>query len=449
MKTKATFLLLTLATIVAWKCSEEPVKPPPGPDPAKTSIVLTHEFSNCTTNILRVEIKAEKHPQAFTLTRDGVEFFQGRLFGSDTTLHDTGLRPSASYSYRALRIDSSLHNDTSATIVCRTMDTTSGSFTWRVLYIGDGMSELYDVFAVSDTDVYAVGSFYFKDSTGQLNLDKIFNAFHWNGKVITPMQVPVEICPSGNFSYPTLETVFAFNHGEILFGMGLIIRYDLRRFITDCSVWGKTGGNSEGIWGQLSTKVYIICGSPGHISIRDNDTYRKMDIPTNLDLTDIFGNSVDIWCVGGRPNKKESVALYHRVDRWESVDSLALWGRACCSVWCDEKPYDKYGFLVLAGRGVYYRDLEWQEVPFSVANGGQATGKLYFNRVRGTARNNVFAAGDFGITAHYNGVRWRTFPEILRYPNSRFITSVSVSENHVFAVGMEDTRGVFIIGTRQ
>jgi hypothetical protein len=56
-------------------------------------------------------------------------------------------------------------------------DTTSHDFTWTTYTLGDGQSYLQDVYAVSDTDVWAVGEIYLKDSTGNLdcNLYEHFN----------------------------------------------------------------------------------------------------------------------------------------------------------------------------------------------------------------------------------------------------------------------------------
>ncbi len=56
---------------------------------------------------------------------------------------------------------------------------------------------------------------------------------------------------------------------------------------------------------------------------------------------------------------------------------------------------------------------------------------VYTEKIRGSAGNNLFACGHFGLAAHYNGVDWKIFngfPSII-------LRGVYVTENKVFIVG--------------
>ncbi len=62
-------------------------------------------------------------------------------------------------------------------------DTTSHSFTWQTFEFGDdgaSPSSLKDVAIINDSDIWAVGSVYLNDSTGQPDYNA-YNAIHWDG----------------------------------------------------------------------------------------------------------------------------------------------------------------------------------------------------------------------------------------------------------------------------
>ena len=172
------FILVAASSMVFYTCREEPTIPPLPPQ--QTCIFLSSEFSNCTATVLKLSITDPIRPQKYELRREGIKIREGFLFASDTTIIDEGLKPSQWYVYQSLRYKDTAAIDTSAYIQIRTMDTTSHAYSWQTFYVGAGTSALYDVFAISDTDVYAVGEYYLLDSTGQINYGKPYNAIHWN-----------------------------------------------------------------------------------------------------------------------------------------------------------------------------------------------------------------------------------------------------------------------------
>jgi len=76
-------------------------------------------------------------------------------------------------------------------------------------------------------------------------------------------------------------------------------------------------------------------------------------------------------------------------------------------------------------------------------------GNIYLRSIRGTEQNNVISAGEFGLILHYNGSTWEWYPNLFRYPEGRFLLSVSISDNMAFIAGGQDGYGIIIIGRKQ
>ena len=97
-------------------------------------------------------------------------------------------------------------------------DTTSHSFTWQTFEFGDdgaSPSSLKDVAIINDSDIWAVGSVYLNDSTGQPDYTT-YNAVHWDGNQWELKRIffPT-VCGSSNLtSYPA-KAIFAFEDGQI------------------------------------------------------------------------------------------------------------------------------------------------------------------------------------------------------------------------------------------
>ncbi len=70
-------------------------------------------------------------------------------------------------------------------------------------------------------------------------------------------------------------------------------------------------------------------------------------------------------------------------------------GRRVNSIWTNNPLY-----LYTSGGGVFDNKTgKWEEVK---------TIPLYYtNRIRGNGINDIFVAGDFGLLAHFNGMRWK------------------------------------------
>jgi len=75
-------------------------------------------------------------------------------------------------------------------VVPDVQDTTSHSATWQSTYVGDGYNSiLSDVVIIHDSLAYAIGEFYLKDSSGQIDYIHGYNLAVWNGHQWTPKRI--------------------------------------------------------------------------------------------------------------------------------------------------------------------------------------------------------------------------------------------------------------------
>lgn len=102
-------------------------------------------------------------------------------------------------------------------------DSTSHDFVWdEILMAGDGPSWLKDVFALNDTDVWAVGIFSIKQPNGDLVRH---NAIHWDGRTWTIVDVPASAPGTNIHIISELRAVYAFSHDIVWFACGSVMVY--------------------------------------------------------------------------------------------------------------------------------------------------------------------------------------------------------------------------------
>ncbi len=322
-------------------------------------------------------------------------------------------------------------------------DTTSHDFTWTTYTLGDGQSYLQDVYAVNDTDIWAVGEIYLKDSTGKLDL-KMYNEAHWDGKEWKMSQIY-----TGGWIPTPLSVVFGFTSKDIWAGSTIPSKWDgIQWHHYGYSQGYHSDGFISRIWGNSPDDVYFV-GANGSITHYVPWIFQKMESGTNLTLTDVYGNSTEIWAVGGSIGSNNSVRLRWDGTTWANMDSLiSPIQESTRGVWLDARGSLPGGFIGFAGYGVVYCDTKWKLMPDGITE-GLLPGSGVYQAIRGNARNDVFAAGHYGAFIHYNGRTWHCFTELIRYPSDRLFMSISVTKNMVVAVGDENDNGLAVIGVRR
>ncbi len=326
-------------------------------------------------------------------------------------------------------------------------DTTTRAFSWDIQLFGDGQSQFNDVFALNDTLAFAVGTIQKHGPSGPFS--DWYNAAKWDGKKWVLVKIMVRDEPKDSTGSPyELRVVYGDTPTGFIFGPSTIY-YDLKTFVHDFWFYKNLRGYSA-IWGPQQERYFV--GLNGWITRGNWRTYTPEPSLTTNHFTDVWGNDREVWAVGGWVGWRESVRFRKKDGIWENMDSLIAPRQShTFSVWCDERGYDRKGFIGFAGNGVLYhdyRDSTWKTLPWNILE-GKIPGTGVYSSIRGSSQNNVFASGDFGVTIHFNGRSWKFIPELCVYPRSRLIISVSVTKNRVFLVGFEDDKGIIITGTRK
>ncbi|KAA3617357.1 MAG: hypothetical protein D8M58_02765 [Calditrichaeota bacterium] len=315
--------------------------------------------------------------------------------------------------------------------LCEITDTTSHDFTWRVDTLGLFPSALYDVAAIDENNVWAVGEI--ELSTGR------YNAVKWNGSEYQYFQV------FDNTGLPRIDVVLAFDTQNIWMFAGDRYHYLVGdSFITGNIKPGEAKGSTKAAWG-LSSSDYYLVGDHGSISHYDGTSFELMESGTDKNLHDVTGyvdpetGITHVWAAG------ELILLHYDGSQWETV-------------WDENNPvlpdnYNHPGAIfapnhkqllvaawypqIIRGYCINSRDVtEFKEI-FKV--------DLFAYAMDGPAINDFFIVGSWNKVAHFNGNSLREYPEITGGSNR----SVSYVNDKVFIVGpLAEQLGLFIHGTR-
>ena len=320
-------------------------------------------------------------------------------------------------------------------------DTTSHNFVWTIDTIGTFGSRLFDVFAIAEDEVWAVGEIHTAetdtfDSLG--NWVRPYNAIHWDGQEWEFIRIPVKIWNTNSFIIATLQAIYAFQKNDIFVTTGgEVIHYngqdwgDWEFLFSD--PYDTTFGGINKFWG-ISRSNFWGVGSKGNIFHNNGTIWQKMESGTDLRLTDIWGLSEnDIYAVGADMSSRDNVVLHYDGTSWKKLPTdlnrkVGVWGTAP-----DNLYFVGDGIFRLEGDSL--RKLEpLVNVP-----------KYFMEKVRGTAANNMFIVGHFGFVVHYNGSTWKYYPELYRYA---IASSVTVKGNSVFVVGIDGSQAFIYRGRR-
>jgi hypothetical protein len=310
-------------------------------------------------------------------------------------------------------------------------DTTSHEFIWQTDTLSDLDWALYDVAIINDTLAYAVGEVYLKDSLGQRDPTPYciakWDGIHWKLqrlKFFPPGAIGDSLNAKGN-------SIFANNAHDIWMSAGAVFHWDGLKW----NIIYNTGADgATRIWGDGSANVYFV-GRGGNIIRYTNGTWTKLESGTTTGIDDVWGVTVNgvttAYCAVSdffQPKDKKILRIQNA-----TVDSIS-WttGRDVRSVWTADG-----SILYAGGDGLFENGSgEWKQILYGASK--------YIQHIRGSAANNVFAVGDLGLIAHYNGSTWKTFsPE---FPASYI--GVAVTKDLVIAVGTNGS-AVATIGRRK
>ncbi|KAA0220538.1 glucosyl transferase [candidate division KSB1 bacterium] len=321
-------------------------------------------------------------------------------------------------------------------------DTTSHNFTWQSWRFGGeaGSSYLNDVAIIDENNIWAVGTIYLKDSTGQPD-PNIYNAVHWNGSEWEVKRVSVLY--RGNIITPPLYGIYAFSANDIWLSSGVPVHGDGTNWaqfhLFDMGVLNQNDGYLTKLWGKSSSDLYYV-GTLGTIAHYNGQRWRKVASGTNLDIQDIWG-IVDT-------KTQEKLILCAASDKYQSSEMKIIrilpqnvvgefdWTpqRKVHSVW-----FDVPTRIYACGSGFFiYKNGQWQQ--------DETLPTIFKNRVRANHRNDLFLVGDLGLLTHYNGKSSRVY-DSLSLPQGNY-EGLAVRDDLVVAVGWNGDRAVVLRGVR-
>jgi len=408
--------------------------------PTAPSVNLNLALSDvtCTEAWLNIDAGNLSLPANITIKKNGNNFLNLTISKKDTTIYDSTLFPSQTYTYQVEYLKGFAFERSEA-VTAKTLDTTSHDFTWQTFTFGNtsaGSSTLNDVAVISADNIIAVGEIYMNDSTGKPDLLP-YNAVHWDGIKWELNRITTVF--RGSLVTVPLEGIFTFSPTDIWAIGSLPIHgdgqnwtmYDVRT-TTDPSL------SLSDAWGSKSNDMYFI-GRNGSIAHYENAQWNKIKSGTNNNFTDIWGITTStgelIYCVSHDQygaNKSEIISIQNKeaaivpfnVDEW-----IAL------SIWTPDKNIIYMG----GGNGLFKCvNNSWKKIDYN--NDG------YVGGIRGNASNDFFITGGFGLAAHFNGRTWKVFNEISLSAGN--YSSIAMKANLVVMVGDNYGRAVIALGRR-
>ena len=364
------------------------------------------------------------------LNRDDKEVQRFILTTSPQIIYDDSLLPNKSYNYQAIR-----NNEASNKTTVTTLDTTSSNYSWQTLTFGGAASSSFeDVAIVNENDIWAVGTIFVYDSTGQVD-PNIYNAVHWDGNKWELKRVPYYY--QGQAYYHPIQSIYSFALNDVLFCGNGIIHWDGLKFnevFISSNVLGSYQINR--IWGKSSNDFFIV-GNSGKIAHFQNGSWQKIESGTELNINDIWGTTDyngnnNVLCSAynfGSGGGKKLLRI-----QGTNVDTIG-WteNRELYTVW-----FNTTNKIYAGGEGLFVRVNEkWKE---------ENLPPLFKFRIRGTSMNNVWTVGGYGLCAKFNGKRWITYNEVSL--SSGNYEALDVKDNIVVVACNEGNSTVITIGIK-
>jgi hypothetical protein len=406
------FLVLLFSSLSCDSSEPPPIVPPPPPDYRK--IILAVEDVSYTEAWINIKTDSINFTATITLLKNTNEE-KFVLLNSDTTVYVDSLQPNVNYTFQAVLTGDTIKSDT---VKAKTLEPTSHNFSWQTWEFGThSSSALYDVAIIDENNIWAVGEIYMNDSLGNPD-PHAYNAVHWDGSEWKVLRIRYYGSCSA-VEFPPLKAIWAFSDNNIVVTNGGSIGwFDGDSIILDCGVNPLLTGAINKIWGTSSEDLYVV-GNDGNIAHYSGQTvgWQKIESGTDLDLTDIYGDSegniyaagVNIAEIKGVVVKGDQSGNWSVMIEGDIIDESELFDKLFGSfgaLWIDEN-----NTIYTGGNLLYqYKDGEWDYVrslPENFLGGNPGTFYRGFtNSIRGNSSNDWIIAGDRNTLKHFNGEDW-------------------------------------------
>jgi hypothetical protein len=309
-------------------------------------------------------------------------------------------------------------------------DTTSHAVIWHSDIIGFGGSVAHDVAVINENNIWVVGRFYVKDSTGKID-SLMYNVMRWDGTKWNPM----------NLYFEPFNSVFAFGADDIWLASEAPHHWD-GHTMTTFDVNGIANGRVLKYWGTSSSDLYMS-GDNGNFMHYDGQSFSAIPTGVHSEFSDLYGYSGKVYVVSYYYDNQilpSGVFLYQQ-EKFQFLfpsssdstrfryllDSFGVWVSPLGTVW------------VVTGTNVFKPFINHSPIPN--INPSQYSTSC----IRGTSDADVWVGGGSGFILHFNGATWMTYPDlILKGPEIDY-QSMAVTGSTVVLVGTSPFEGNAVV----
>jgi hypothetical protein len=282
-------------------------------------------------------------------------------------------------------------------------DTTSHVVFWRTDTIGfGGASSVRDIAIINDNDIWAVGEFYLKDSSGGID-PKLFNVLRWNGTKWDGYRLTFEL---GGTSYlNSAYAVIAFGPNDIWIANDAPTHWDGQQ-LNLVDYRGVTFGEVHRFFGYSNTDFYTV-GSTGKLSHYNGQFFEAIPTGVSSFLWDITGVKQQFYIASftfGNQIRPSGIFEYSRnqfqfLFPGPSDSSIFRALVNCFGLWMSPQ-----GTFWALGEAFVFKPIE-SHLPIPGINPYQSV----LRTIKGLADNDVWISGSDGVIMHFNGATWREY----------------------------------------
>jgi hypothetical protein len=438
---KFVILISVLIIIAGFGCRENAVNT----DGSKGAEFLAAEDVGVTDVWLRIKLPFSRIQQPVTLKRDSTTIFRSTITAQDTLVTDEHLLPNHTYTY-TLSFHIGFNSVSEAYLIITTLDSTSHNFMWETYILSNAGGDISDVAFISDTNIWAVGEMYMRDSSGIIE-DQPYGIARWDGVKWTRQKIFYHDYGTFEKRAGRLNCIYAFGPNDIyVCSYANLLHWD--GIIWTEKAFFMTGipfnGQVFKMW--ASDRQHIYCaGRNGAIYFFDGTTWQKLNTGTTFDITDIYGakipqtGEVEIYALAVQDDYPPVQTEIHRI-HGTTVNKVATLPKVYFSIWF--LPGKKY---YLGGDGIMWKnawtDTSWHDNPIGTIT------RFGTGCIRGTGINDIFTTGSYFEVAHYNGYSWYNYKNQIPSEYGT-LSRFAFNGNTIVAGGYIDQEATIIIGKR-
>lgn len=406
--------------------------------------------ASVTETFLKIRMSLPGKNEIIELQRNGKTIMSFPAV-SDTTVADTALTENTQYTYRLTVREGNRYTYSGREITIRTLSPSSHHISWEVYDVGDAIgTQLFDVAISGPNEVWAAGSFYKRDSLGNLE-ESHYNAARWDGKEWKHLRIYASDYFFTDSLLLSMTGIHAFSPNDIWFTGGFVVHM-LKGSITakllqphyyepDSSrkpIWTE-GQYPTTIWGESIYDIYAAGTNGALAHYNGNWSNIRTDCPETQIMK--FSHYYDLdeklnLLLPALDNYRKHNALLRVYDvrkisriSWPPEQPIySAWSNKGYPVYCcgDTLVSNKTG--------------RWRKIP------GLPEDFVPLS-VDGTGLNDIFCVGFDRVAAHYNGKDWKIYDELKLDPVGAYPV-VRIKYNLVVILGNLMGRQVVIIGRR-